>query len=230
MNLIFDIGFNRGDFSKICLEHNPNCKIIGVEANAGLYYDFKQTNNVSLLHYVVSDGKEESVDFFIDPSQDGISTASQEFMKNSRFSKGSKYLRENSASWFKVGKIKTITLDKMINEYGNPDLIKIDVEGYEHNVVSGLTQKSGKICFECHEEEEKLEKIINHLLSIGYEQFGMIGFYEEGNSYEKLTYSEHGDPYMVEPENYYSWGELKKDIDKCFQKERRINYGMVWAK
>ena len=231
MNLVFDIGFNRGDFSKVCLGQNPNCHIIGVEANPSLYYDFVKNDSINLLHYIVSDGAEESVDFFIDPSQDGISTASQEFMENSRFSKGSKYLRENSANWFKVGKVKTITLDKMIEDYGNPDMIKIDVEGYEYNVICGLTQKSGKICFECHEEEsEKLEKIIDHLSNIGYEQFGMIGFYEEGDSFEKLTFSEHGDPYMVEPNDYYSWEELKSDLDKCFKQERRINYGMVWAK
>ena len=231
MNLVFDIGFNRGDFSKVCLGQNPNCHIIGVEANPSLYYDFVKNDNINLLHYIVSDGTEESVDFFIDPFQDGISTASQEFMENSRFSKGSKYLRENSANWFKVGKVKTITIDKMIEVYGNPDMIKIDVEGYEYNVICGLTQKSGKICFECHEEEsEKLEKIIDHLSNIGYEQFGMIGFYEEGDSFEKLTFSEYGDPHMVEPDNYYSWKELKSDLDKCFKQERRINYGMVWAK
>lgn len=231
MNLVFDIGFNKGEFSKVCLDKNPNCHIVGVEANPDLYYDFEKNNKINLLHYVVSDGLEDHVDFFIDPSQDGISTASHEFMENSRFSKGSKYLRENSANWFKIGKIKTITLDKMIETYGNPDVIKIDVEGYEYNVVCGLTKKSGKICFECHEEEaEKLEKIIDHLLNIGYEHFGIIGFYEEGDSFDRLTFSDQGDPYMVEPDNYYSWKELKIDLDKCFKQERRINYGMVWAK
>ena len=149
MNLVFDIGFNRGEFSQVCLSKNPNCKIVGVEPNASFYYNFNQTENVKLLNFIVSDEEEKMVDFFIDPSQDGISTASEEFMNNSRFSKGSKYLREKSATWLKVGKIRTITLDKMIREYGNPDIIKIDVEGYEYNVVKGLNQKSGKICVFC---------------------------------------------------------------------------------
>jgi len=184
-----------------------------------------------LLHYIVSDEEEKMVEFFIDPSQDGISTASKEFMNNSRFSKGSKYLREKSATWFNVGKVKTITLDRMIIENGNPDIIKIDVEGYEYNVVKGLNQKSGKICFECHEEEaEKLEKIIQHLIGLGYNQFGLIGYYDEGDAFEKLTYSDQGDPYMVEPNAYYEWSDLKKEINKCFKEDRRVNYGMVWAK
>ena len=231
MNLVFDIGFNRGEFSQVCLSKNPNCKIVGVEPNASLYYNFNQTENVKLLNFIVSDEEEKMVDFFIDPSQDGISTASEEFMNNSRFSKGSKYLREKSATWLKVGKIRTITLDKMISEYGNPDIIKIDVEGYEYNVVKGLNQKSGKICFECHEEEiEKLENIIQHLISLGYDQFGLIGYYDEGDVFEKLTYSDKGDPYMVEPNSYHQWADLKQEINKCFKQDRRVNYGMVWAK
>ena len=176
MNLVFDIGFNRGEFSKVCIEKNPDCKIVGVEANPSLYYDFEQSSNIKLLHRLVSDGKEDAVDFYIDPSQDGISTASQDFMESSRFSKGSKYLAKNSATWYRIGKVKTITLDEMVKEYGHPDIIKIDVEGYEHKVISGLTEKAGKICFECHEEEiDKLYKMVDHLMGLGYSSFGMLG-------------------------------------------------------
>ena len=32
----------------------------------------------------------------------------------------------------------------MLERYGMPDLIKIDVEGYEYNVLIGLTQKIHK--------------------------------------------------------------------------------------
>jgi FkbM family methyltransferase len=231
MNLVFDIGFNRGKFSDACLDKSPNCRIVGVEPNPSLFYSHTGNSNIKLINALVSDKNNDKKDFYIDASQDGISTASTEFMKNSRFAKGSKYLNEGSGNWVNVGKVKTITLDTMVEFYGKPDLIKVDVEGYEYEVFSGLSKKAKKICFECHEEEtEKMNKIIEHLIDLGYRQFGLIGYFDEGDKFEKLTYSEKGDPYLVEPNKYYSWKDLKEDIDICFQEDRRVNYGMIWAK
>ena len=152
-------------------------------------------------------------------------------MNDSRFTRGSKYLQENSARWFSVGDIQTIILDTLIEEYGSPDLIKIDVEGYEYSVIRGLTQKAAKICFECHEEErDKLHNTIKHLIELGYTEFGFIGYLEEENVFERLTFSDKGDPYLVEPRSYSTWEELKEDIERAFKPERRINYGMFWCK
>jgi hypothetical protein len=117
----------------------------------------------------------------------------------------------------------------MIERYGMPDLIKIDVEGYEYNVLSGLTQKANDICFEWHEEERNsLYKILEHLQSIGYTQFGVIGYFEEGDIFSKATFSDKGDPYLEYPKNFYSLDEL--ELDKLINPSRRVNYGMFFAK
>ena len=47
-------------------------------------------------------------------------------------------------------KIPTNTLDSFINTYGVPDYIKIDVEGFEWEVISGLTQTVPLISFEAN--------------------------------------------------------------------------------
>lgn len=231
MKLIFDIGFNKGEFTAVCIEKYPACEVVGVEANMDLFHRVRKKPYLTLLHKLVSHKDGEKIDFFIEFGQDGISTASQEFMQNSRFKKGSKYLSPNSAQWINMGKVETITLDTLIDTYGSPDVIKIDVEGYEYNVIAGLNKKAGKICFECHEEEkEKLHKTIKHLRKIDYNKFGFIGYFEEGDSFEKLTYSEVGDPYLIEPRGYFPWEEIESDLKKCFNPERRVNYGMIWCK
>jgi FkbM family methyltransferase len=233
MNLIFDIGFNVGEFTQTCFNKYKDCSVIAVEANPNLCNSVSQhffTNyNFSLLNNLVSNKEGEEINFYISHNATGVSTASTEFMENSRFTKGSKHLGENSINWAAPIKVQSTTVDSMIERYGMPDLIKIDVEGYELNVLSGLTQKANDICFEWHEEEkDNLYKILEHLQSLGYDQFGVIGWFDEGDVFEKATFSDKGDPYLEYPKNFYTLEDL--ELHKLINPERRVNYGMFFAK
>jgi FkbM family methyltransferase len=233
MNLIFDIGFNVGEFTQTCFNKYKDCSVIAVEANPNLCNSVSQhffTNyNFSLLNNLVSNKEGEEINFYISHNATGVSTASTEFMENSRFTKGSKHLGENSINWAAPIKVESTTVDSMIERYGMPDLIKIDVEGYELNVLSGLTQKANDICFEWHEEEkDNLYKILEHLQSLGYDQFGVIGWFDEGDVFEKATFSDKGDPYLEYPKNFYTLEDL--ELHKLINPERRVNYGMFFAK
>jgi FkbM family methyltransferase len=233
MNLIFDIGFNVGEFTQTCFNKYPNCNVIAVDANPNLVNaaspHFFTNYNFSLLNNLVSDKEGEEIDFYISHKATGVSTASTEFMKNSRFTKGSKHLGENSIEWSAPIKVQSTTIDAMIERYGVPDLLKIDVEGYELNVLKGLTQKVNDICFEWHEEEkDNLYKILEHLQSLGYNQFGVIGWFDEGDVFPKATFSDKGDPYLEYPKNFYTLENL--ELDKLINPERRVNYGMFFVK
>lgn len=231
MNLIFDIGFNRGDFTEVAFDKYPNARVIGVEANSNLANYGRQRfqgKNIEVLNNLVSDSEEDKVDFYISGS-DGISTASKDFIENSRFTKGSKNLKPNSGRWNSPIKIDTISIDEMIERYGEPDFIKVDVEGYEYNVLHSLSKKVGVISFEWHEEDiYTLNQTINHLIELGYFEFGIVGYFDEGDIFPKVTYSDKGDPYLTYPENFYSLDEL--DLHLLINPERRVNYGMFFAK
>lgn len=233
MELIFDIGFNVGEFTQTCFNKFPNCSVVAVEANPELASNvsnhFYTKYNFTLLNNLVSDKEGELIDFYISKYTTGVSTASTTFMENSRFTKGSKNVEANSIKWEAPIKIESISLDSMIERFGIPDLLKIDVEGYELNVLKGLTQKVNDICFEWHEEEsEQLYKILDHLESLGYEQFGLIGWFDEGDVFPKATFSDKGDPYLEYPKNFYKRSEL--ELEKLINPERRINYGMFFVK
>ncbi len=55
--------------------------------------------NFTLHNNLVSNTDGDEMDFYVSPYATGVSTASTEFMENSRFTKGSKNLPENSIKW-----------------------------------------------------------------------------------------------------------------------------------
>ena len=229
MNLIFDIGCNTGEFYSKCFEAYPGCKVIAIDANKDLIANASLRENLILVHSLVSNKKEE-VDFYIDHYQTGISTASEDYMGSSRFAKGSKHLKPYSGCWTRPVKVLSTTLDDLIEQYGSPDYIKIDVEGYEYEVLQGLSKKQNIISFEWHEEGlDVLNNCVNHLLGLGYEKFGICAYLDEGDVFEGITYDKGGDSYLKEPEDFYSWDVLKGFLYKSVNPDRRVNYGMFTA-
>ena len=205
MNLIFDIGANAGQFTQACINKYPEAKIISIEANPNLIGSLQRfrSNNVTVLNNAVSDKSNEMIDFYIS-NENVLSTAHIDWIKKSRFA--------GKARWSEPIKIKTVNLDDLIKTYGNPDLIKIDVEGYEYTVMKGLTSKQKDICFEWAEEEyENMNKTCEYLKTIGYENFGFI----------------YKDAYLVKPNNFKSWEKLEihNDIDV----NRKNRWGMIWC-
>lgn len=127
--------------------------------------------------------------------------------------------------------VQTTSLDALIKQYGRPYLIKVDVEGYELQVLKGLSTKEGKICFEWHEESStELYDCLDRLKELGYEEFGILGFFEEGDSFKFLQYDEEGDSYAQEPTKYYDLDTIKNDLKSCIKTNRKTNWGMAWAK
>ena len=63
---------------------------------------------------------------------------------------------------------EVVTLEQLISTYGRPAMLKVDVEGFEKEVFSGLTQPVPLIYFEMHEREiDTVRFVLEHLRSLG---------------------------------------------------------------
>lgn len=140
--LLFDIGANRGDAVVAGLNFGFG-KIIAVEAAPKMYSllvrNFLYEPKVIPLRFAISDKNDERVEFY-ECVEDGLSSLEKGWLTDPNMPYHGKQ--------FKTIEVTTCTLDFLIEKYGNPDLVKIDVEGAESQVLAGLTKKPKNLSFE----------------------------------------------------------------------------------
>lgn len=175
-DLCFDIGANVGEKTKVFFK--LGAKVISVEPQKRclqkLYEQFGKNKNVVIIGKAV--GEEEGFGkLYIAEHFHPLTTLSDKWTTDGPFAKRVKYS--------KTQKVPITTLDNLIQLYGIPKFIKIDVEGYEVEVIKGLTQKIPYLCFEVARNLiDNLKACLDHLLSIGpYKTNFVIG--EKENFY-----------------------------------------------
>ena len=161
-SLYFDIGANVGLWS---LKNIEKCKkIIAVEPSKNTFEELVKNcieKNITCLNYAVSNQNKKEVDFY---EKDCLSTINKNWLCSEKSrSYGAKYTKTTC---------ETIRLDRLVKQYGIPDLIKIDVEGAEDLVISSLAKKVKTLCFEWVREFPLITKnSVNHLMKIGFTKF-----------------------------------------------------------
>lgn len=222
--LLFDIGANRGDAVIAGLQKGFD-KIIALEPAPKmffmLYHNFKNDSRVIPLKFAVSNSNNESIEFY-ECVEDGLSTIEKSWLTG----EGALYNGKD----FRTIKSITCTIDYLVEKYGIPDLVKIDVEGAESQVFGGMTCKPKKLCFEWslftldqHIEQLKKLKEIN-----GYTEFALQ--YITDHLVEPTNYRP-----ISEFENLPKWIEdTKDDWENGGWKEYNLrptaDVGMIWVK
>lgn len=164
-DLCFDIGANVGTYTKFFLK--LGAKVVCVEPQQDcikrLKDYFGKNKNVVILEKALGDHK-GSGKLAICDDMDTISTLSKKWREESRWSKLFK--------WTRTQNISITTLDNLIQLYGLPIFCKIDVEGFELEVLKGLSKRIKYISFEFTKEFfDDAIKCVNYLLSIGNVKF-----------------------------------------------------------
>lgn len=165
--LIFDIGANTGIKTKVFLTLGE--KVVSVEPDRNhvkiLKIRFGNNPRFTVLPVAVSD-QEGEFDYYYSETASGYNTLNDKW-KNSLESNLDKK-DVVSVKYDGSYKVETITLQKLISIYGSPDYIKVDVEGFEWNVLKTLNQSIPYISFEANLPEFTNESnlIIRHLVGL----------------------------------------------------------------
>jgi FkbM family methyltransferase len=161
---IFDIGMHNGQDTKLYL--NSGFKVIAVEANPYLVELAKKNFEKEI---------ENGQLILLNVGINNISNTEILFYKNINKSEWSSFdYKAASKNSSKIEKIyvKTITLDDLINTYGIPYYLKIDIESYDTVCLESLFNfKSLPKYISCEASSIKNIEILNIL---GYKNFKLI--------------------------------------------------------
>jgi FkbM family methyltransferase len=165
--LVFDVGANTGHYANdflrlrrrvVSVEPNPSCA-------AELQRRFGWNSHFRLVRAALGGAKGTIKLHLADAS--AISSCDPEWIE--RVSASGRF---EGHKWGEAVDVPMTTLDALIAEHGRPAHTKIDVEGFEAEVLKGLTQHAGMMSLEFTPELiERTIGCLERLTTLGYKEF-----------------------------------------------------------
>ena len=167
-DLVFDIGAHVGD--RVAAFRRLGAKVVAVEPQPALASTltmlYGHSSNVVIERAAVG-GKAGDVRLMVNTDNPTISTASNAFIHAAQDAPG-----WQGQHWDKSIRVPMTTLDALIGEHGVPAFIKIDVEGFEEEVLMGLTQPTAALSFEFTTIQRDIARAcVSRCVALGLTQF-----------------------------------------------------------
>lgn len=182
-DLVFDIGANMGNRSKIF--RKLAARVVAFEpqsyCNDFLAVAFCGDPDFTLDRSALSD-EEGETKLYIGEAHT-LSTLDTDWI--SRMNDGGRFSKHR---WNESETVSVSTLDNAITRYGQPDFIKIDVEGHEASVLKGLTAPVKALSIEFASEGlDSTFRCIDHLETLADYEYRLS--MEETMKYEGTSWS-----------------------------------------
>jgi len=135
-DLAFDIGAHVGNRSRVWT--SLGARVVAIEPQADLAtwlrWQFKDRADITVLETALA-ASPGTASMHIDPTNPTVTTLSSEWIDQVTRTDGFK-----DVAWKAPIEVEATTLDRLIAAHGLPDFCKIDVEGFEAEVLKGLSQ------------------------------------------------------------------------------------------
>lgn len=159
-DLCFDVGANVGNRTAAFLQ--AGARVVAIEPQPACVNQLKKRFGATITIISKGLGAEEGILPMHISDASTLSTFSNDWiqkMGNDRFA---------GYKWNDTIDVPVTTLDRVIGEYGLPKFCKIDVEGFELNVIKGLSHPIPFVSFEyaVPENMDNLVSVIDALVSI----------------------------------------------------------------
>jgi FkbM family methyltransferase len=142
---IYDIGANNCDYSVIFNKIFSNATVLAFEPNPYLFKEARKNTKDNKMIKVIANAvgnNNKTIEIKIEKDSP-LTTSLAEINNMSNTTKVKKLLNQNNHS--EIIKTKMIKIDDFIKKNKLPEFIKIDVEGYEEEVIKGMKRNLKKI-------------------------------------------------------------------------------------
>jgi FkbM family methyltransferase len=170
-DIVFDIGAHVGD--RVSSFRRLGARVIALEPQPLLQRALRLIHGhdpgVILLPAAAGSENREAA-LHINSRNPTVSTLSDAFMIEAFGADG-----WEGQTWDHVINVPVVTLDRLISKFGPPVFIKIDVEGFEDEVLRGLTQPVPALSFEFTTiTREVAQRCLDRLSSLGPYRFDVV--------------------------------------------------------
>jgi FkbM family methyltransferase len=143
-DLVFDVGAHVGD--RISSFRRLGARVVALEPQPLLMRTLRlihgRDRDVTLLAVAAAAASAE-LTLCVNTANPTVSTASLEFVAKASGQPG-----WEGQTWDDARRVNAVALDLLVRSYGPPAFIKIDVEGYEDEVLRGLKTPVAALSFE----------------------------------------------------------------------------------